>query len=429
MNLSILKKKDVSLLMLSKFISVIGTGMQEFALSLYVLKVTGSATLFASVLAISIIPQLILGTFAGVLADWYDRKKMVVYLDLLNGVVVGIFTIIFLLTGALSMLEIYILVILLSVITAFYQPFVGTIIPSIVTGDELVDVNSISSLISNTSTLIGPVVGAMLFGFYGISIILTINAFSFIFAGIFEMFIKVPKNNNKPEKISLKVFKNDFTEGIKFIKRKKFILTAVIAALIVNFTLAPVTIGLVYISKRILRVSDFQYGLVEGIFATSMMIAPFIVGKIYKKLKTGTIMFISVFGIGVLIIIMGIVPTNFYLSLFNKNTVPYISILIICFFVGLMATVANISLNVAFQKAVPLELMGRVGAVMSTGCLAAVPLGQMLFGIMFDNINASVCLLIMGIIPAATMIACRKNLVKYSEDIPKASKVPSSDNC
>ena len=81
MNFSVLNKKDLSLLMISKFISLIATQMQELALSLYVLKTTGSATLFASVLAVAIIPQLILGPLAGVFADWYDRKKMIVYLD------------------------------------------------------------------------------------------------------------------------------------------------------------------------------------------------------------------------------------------------------------------------------------------------------------------------------------------------------------
>jgi len=65
-----------------------------------------------------------------------------------------------------------------------------------------------------------------------------------------------------------------------------FILNVVIAAVIVNFTLAPLTIGVVYISKTILKVSDFQYGVLEGFFAVSMMIAPMIIGLILKKIKT-----------------------------------------------------------------------------------------------------------------------------------------------
>nr|WP_035796473.1 MFS transporter [Clostridium akagii] len=410
------QKKNISLLMLSKFISVIGTQMQEFALSLYVLslyvlKVTGSATLFASVLAVAIIPQLILGIFAGVLADWYDRKKIIVFLDLFNGVVVGVFTIIFLLTGSLSIYKIYGLVILLSVITAFYGPAIGTIIPSIVEKDKLIDANSISSFISNLSTLIGPVLGAMLFGFYGIFIILVANAFSFIFAGILEMFISIPKSNNKPENVNFKAFRNDFIAGLIFIKNGKFILTVVIVAVIVNFTMAPLTVCLAYVSKVTLRVSDFQFGLLEGVLAFSMVVAPIIVGKIYKRLQTGTIMFFSVFIAGILMIIMSIISAKFYLNLFKGNTIPYLSLVFLCFLVGAIVTICNISLSVAFQKAVPLEIMGRVGAVMSSGCLAAVPLGQILIGAMLDKFSTSLCLLFMGIVPVITMLIFRKNLM------------------
>jgi len=59
-----------------KLVSILGSNIQSFALSLYVLRITGSATKFASVLGIAIIPRLILSPIAGVIADWFDRKKL-----------------------------------------------------------------------------------------------------------------------------------------------------------------------------------------------------------------------------------------------------------------------------------------------------------------------------------------------------------------
>jgi len=61
MNLKLLKNKNLSLLILGSFVSFIGSGMQGFAFSLYVLSVTGSGSKFASILAASMIPRLILG--------------------------------------------------------------------------------------------------------------------------------------------------------------------------------------------------------------------------------------------------------------------------------------------------------------------------------------------------------------------------------
>lgn len=75
--------------MCGKVVSLMGSNMQQFVLSLYVLAITGSATMFATVLAISIIPRLLLSPIAGVFGDWFHRKKTIVTMDLINGVVVG----------------------------------------------------------------------------------------------------------------------------------------------------------------------------------------------------------------------------------------------------------------------------------------------------------------------------------------------------
>lgn len=76
MNLKPIKRKDFSLLILGKLVSLLGSNMQQFALSLYVLALTGSATIFASMLSISILPRIILSPIAGVFGDWFDRKKL-----------------------------------------------------------------------------------------------------------------------------------------------------------------------------------------------------------------------------------------------------------------------------------------------------------------------------------------------------------------
>lgn len=82
MNLHLLRNRNFILSIFGQLVSLIGTRMQSFALSLYVLKITGSASKFAAILSMTFIPELILGPIAGVLADWFDRKKLIVCLDL-----------------------------------------------------------------------------------------------------------------------------------------------------------------------------------------------------------------------------------------------------------------------------------------------------------------------------------------------------------
>lgn len=415
MNLKLLRDKDFLLLMFGKFISLVGTQMQDFALSLYVLKKTGSATLFSTVLIVALIPQLLLAPIAGVLADWLDRKKIIVYLDMISGIVVGSFACIYMINGELSLMSIYIFVILITLSSVLYQPAIGTIIPSIIEKEELVDANGISSFLMNGANLAAPLIAGALFGIYGLFVILIINAVSFIISSIGEIFINIPKTNKMPEKISFKAFHDDFSEGIKFIKERKLLLYIILLAPILNFVFSPLSsTGLAYVSKNVLKVSDFQYGLMQMTMVAAMMVSPFVMNKFGKKFTLGKILFWDMFFTSLLIAIMAIVPSKFYLSLFNSNLVPLISLIVIFSLAAAIITTANIALSVLFQKIVPISMMGRVGTVMSTACMAMAPLGLLIFGILFDTISSSICILICALILFVTILSFKK--VLFSSD-------------
>lgn len=144
MKINLLKDKNFSLLMFGKITSLIGSYMQSFALSLFVLNTTGSASKFASILAVALIPELILAPFAGVIVDWFDRKKILIALDLASGGVVTIFAIIYFVSGEMPLIYIYILVITLSLISTIDNPTLQTIIPTITKKKDLVEANALN---------------------------------------------------------------------------------------------------------------------------------------------------------------------------------------------------------------------------------------------------------------------------------------------
>lgn len=419
MDLKLLKGKDFLLLMLGRFISLTGTQMQDFALSLYVLKNTGSAVLFSTVLIAALIPQLLLSPAAGVFADWLDRKKIIVYLDILSGMVVGSFAVIYMVKGQLSLINIYVLVILITLSSLLYQPAIGTIIPSIMKKEDLVNANGINSFIMNAANLLAPLIAGVLFGFYGIFVILVINAASFIISSIGETFINIPKTNKMPDKVNFKAFYNDFSEGIKFIKQRKVLLYIIILAPILNFVFSPLSsTAIAYVSKNILKVSDFQYGLLQMTIVAAMMISPFVMSKFGQKFTLGRILFWDILATSLLIAIMAIIPLKSYLNLFESNLVPLISITVIFSLVSAIITTANIALSVMFQKIVPITMMGRVGTVMNTGCMAMAPLGLLVFGILFDNISSWICILMCSLILFVTILSFRKALLSSDEISP-----------
>lgn len=415
MNLSIFKRKNFLFLIAGKFVSLIGSEMQNFALSLYVLKITGSATKFASVLAITLVPQIIFGNIAGVLADWFDRKKLLMILDLLSAAIVAIYAIIFKMNGDLTLTQIYILSVLLSTISSMFNPTIGAVIPSIAEDDELADANGINTMFMNIANLISPIIAGILLEFFNIFIILTINAISFLLSFMFEFMLEIQKTNDKPEKINLNSFLNDFLTGIDFIKSKRLILNILIIGIIVNFTSNPIlSVGLTYISKQILKITDYQYGILQSTFAISMIVSPFICSIIAKKYKLGKILFLDIFSVSILYFLLSFIISPIYLQGFSYILKPYISLMIIIFFVGLITTIGNISLTTMLQIEIPLKLMGRVIATISTCLMIVTPLGQMIFGILFDKIPSWINIIICASINFVVILFF-KNYLLYGE--------------
>ena len=153
MKLSLLKNRNFALLMAGKAVSLLGSDMQQFALSLYVLSVTGSATIFGSMLAISILPRILLSPVAGVFGDWFDRKRSIVTMDLINGILIGSYAVYYSMNGSLSITSIYLLVILLEITEIFFGAAMSAVLPSIVEKEDLFEANSLKSMITSLFTM------------------------------------------------------------------------------------------------------------------------------------------------------------------------------------------------------------------------------------------------------------------------------------
>ena len=285
--------------------------MQQFALSLYVLTITGSATIFASILSISILPRLLVSPIAGVFGDWFDRKKTIVMLDFINGLILGIFAVIYIVKGSLSIFLIYILVILLEITEIFFDSAMSAVMPSLVEKEELMEANSLNSLIMNIGNILSPVIAAIFYGSYGIKVILMFSSISFILSAISELFINIPKSHKKPETIDIKTFKADLMEGIDIIRSNRLISTMIGLGTIINFSITPLFgIGLIYITKEVLMVSDMQFGVFQTVVSISMLLAPLLCGSIIKKKRIGRLTHDSFITVAILIFVMSIFPSS-----------------------------------------------------------------------------------------------------------------------
>ena len=133
--------RNFILMIIGQIISLFGNAILRFSLSLYVLQVTGSASIFATILAVSILPTILLSPFGGILADRVSRRSIMFSLDFLTSFLIFGFSMVS--TRGFSIVLVAILMISLSIIQAFYQPSVQASIPLLVSENQLMQANGL----------------------------------------------------------------------------------------------------------------------------------------------------------------------------------------------------------------------------------------------------------------------------------------------
>lgn len=413
-----LRNANLSILVLGQIISLFGSAIQRFAFSLYVLDITGSGSVFASILAFSMIPIVILAPVAGVIADRLNRKNVMVVLDFISAGLIFAYAV-FLARGTDSVMMVGIVSFLLSGISTIYQPTVTSSIPDIVEEDELMAANGMVQQVSSLSNLLGPILAGIFYGFLGIKGIVLINAVSFCFSAIMELFLKMPKKHIISEGNIFRIFVGDIKESNAYLRNEnRIIFRMIFTSGLYNLFLVPIfSVGAPYIIKITLGMSDQTYGFAEGVIALGMIVGAMIVSMWPKRFSIRTVyrvLYVSV----VCMFMMGAVlllPKEAIASRFM------IAIGFTLFGSGIMLVlgIANVITASFMQTSVPSHMLGKISAYGLAFATVCVPLGQLLFGAFLDVMSDKVSLLVIlfSIFTFGVTLIVRWNVRQIKETI------------
>ncbi|MGM0168330.1 hypothetical protein IGI39_004085 [Enterococcus sp. AZ135] len=386
-------KKNIIYLMLGQFISVFGGAILRFALSLFVLDVTGRADIFATVLAISSIPVLF-APIGGAIADRFDRKILMVLMDIANAIIAGL---LFLVVGSSeSVLGIGVLIFILAIVGSFDTPVVGASIPLLVEEEELEKINGLSNGILQLSNVVAPIIGGVFYGLIGAKMLIASSIVFFVIAAIIESFLKIPfeKRDKSPGTIA-QILTADLKDGFKEVKNNQVIFKSIVIAAAINFVLTSFFIvGLPIILRMTLQVNDTMYGIGMGVFSLASIIGAIFAGPLTKNIKFNNFYRVFTYS-GILLLIM-----NILLSMTNVG-VGFIVVVVMEIIIGMMLSAISIYLITLVQRITPKENLGKVMATIIAVAQCAVPLGQLLMGLIFRNTTVSVfvpLLLISGLV-------------------------------
>ena len=373
--------KNFNLMVLGQIISILGSALLRFALSLYILDTTGSESLFASLFAISNIP-LLLAPLGGAIADRFNRRNLMVIFDFTSSAIV-LSLIILLSLGRVSVFIVGVIMVLLSIVSALYTPAVTASIPLLVEERKLEGANGLVQAVQSLSAVAAPVLGGILYGIMGLRFVLVISCTSFFLSAVMEIFIKIPFGKRQRTGHIIPTIARDMKEGFVYVIKQKFIRKAGIIAFLLNLVLIPYfLVGAPIVLRVTLHSSDTFYGIGMGIINFSTILGALSLGYFSSKMRLKTLhRWLLACALMMVLMAISLMPfmlgMGYYPSfiLFMLGAVP----------IAASMTIISIYIITKIQKITPNENLGKVMAIMTAVAQCAAPLGQLLYGVIFEK--------------------------------------------
>ena len=376
--------KNFALLILGQLTSLFGNFILKLALSMYVLEVTGSAAIFAGILSAATIPTILLSPLGGILADRADRRNIMVALDALTGVSVLCAALFLSESNAIAVIST--LLIILSILGAFETPTVQACIPTMLQGDNIMKGNAVVNQVASLSYLIAPMLGGVLYAMFGLKPVMYASVVCFFITALFECFIKLSYQRIQNQGGVLQIVKQDFLSSMQYISKeqtsisKMLLLTAFSRFFVMGITI----VGLPFLVRTVLGFNAKYYGAAESALAVATILGSIAAGILAEKLKIHKLS-VLLASMGIFIIPAGIVfilPVNAII----KYGVTVVS------FCGMQAVISIFSIFAVslIQQRTPNHLIGKVMAYTSTVTLCVQPIGQIVYGFLFDRFYSAV---------------------------------------
>lgn len=393
--------RNFSLFITGKAVSVFGAAIYNFAISLYVLNRTGSALSFATNLLMGILPLVLFSPVAGVIVDSFDKKKMIILMDILCGI---IFLVLYRLPS-LSLLAIYTSTVMLTLCSTLFGIAIESAKPNLVSSKHLVKLNAAGKTIDSLSAILGPILGGMVYAFVSIQSFILFNAVSFLFSAFTECFF-VFKALDQPTKAT--GFTQALKEGIQYFVQSPQIMKLAGVFVFINFFLGfSVQVPMPYIINEVLGLSPRSYGMITSAFPIGMILGALVIEPLMKRLDYRRMleMALSLMSLSALVMTL---PFLFKPSSLNPlaMTALYGSVMGL---LGISVAFIDLPLMIMLQETLPDYIRGRIMGLVSSLAKIILPLCLLASGALLEQIPAFLLPLAGGILAFIFLIFFRKS--------------------
>lgn len=377
-------KKKTAVFLGSQILSLLGTSLVQYALMWYVTLETKSGIMMTVYIICGFLPMLFISPLAGVWADRFDRKKLIVLSDGLVALVTLILAVVFM-TGQKSMWLIMLAGAIRAVGSAIQAPAIGAILPQFVPKKHLTRVNGLSGSIQAATSLLSPVISGVLitlWPMYAVFFIDMVTAALAIFLLLFFLKVKPHRGAARKQKTG---YLADMILGFRYIREHRFLIPFFMYLGVLLFLTTPAAILTPLQVVRSFGGDVWRLSAIEVVFSLGMILGGGIIGfwqgfrnRMFTIYLASLFMAVCTIGLGlsgifwVYLVIMGVFGVA--LIYFNTPAVVFI------------------------QEKVEEKFMGRVFSIITMLNTSVMPLGMLLFGPLAEIVRIEWMLIVTGIL-------------------------------
>jgi MFS family permease len=419
--------RNFTLLWAGQTVSQFGNQMFQIALLLWLKQVTGSATIMGMIMMVSAIPGVLLGPIGGAFADRYSRRKILIMIDFLLGLIVLLLAVMMLFLPEMENLIIgllFVVSMLLAVGNAFFSPAISASVPDIVPGDKVNSANSMTQFSYQLAVFFGQGAGGVMYRLLGAPMLFVIDAVTYLIASILEVFVRIPQKILPQTATNLKsqfaAFKKDVAFGLKYVFRKAGLRELVLLSAVQGFFLVPIIVLLPFYVEDFLLLNEDWYGYILAVYGVGSMLGYVFAGvtRFSGKLRRILMMlFIAIESLGY--VLLGLVREPFAALAFSLVG-------------GFMSGVVMVFITTILQLSTPSDIRGRIFGILATISTSISPIAMGITGVITDLLGQNIPLIYVAcgilLLIVAVIMFTNQDLRNYFAYEPETEQTERSQN-
>ncbi|SFK09250.1 Predicted arabinose efflux permease, MFS family [Halobacillus dabanensis] len=380
----LMKNKGYMTLMSAQAISSIGDWLSIVAIiTLVGLKWNASPLQVSFVFLCLAVPMALFGPVAGIIADRFSRKTLMIASDVVRAALILVLTI------ATSLWMVYATLLTIGIFSALFIPAKNGKLKEVVAEEDMKGAMSITSMIDSSTKILGPLISGLLVTVFGAQQVFIIDSATFLVSAVILLFIpNAVRLETLDEEKEESSFKQEFVLGFSFLKSSRFMMTGLILVGLSLLILQSADSQLIVLIRELSYASPDLFGYLVTGSGFGMFLAGFLLAK-KTDYKAYPLMLLGVCGIGASFGIMGLL-THYDLS-YSIIWGPALG-----FTAGFSASLIFVPFQATVQVNTPVHMTGRVFGVINSVMTTATIIGPLLGGWIAT---------IIGVIPTFTITA------------------------